>query len=115
VIGNGVKIDNQVQVAHNVEIGEHTVIAAQVGIAGSTKIGKRCMIAGQSGIVGHITICDDAIIGASVGVSKSITEPGIYTGYRAKPHKEDLRTEIRIRNLEALESRLKDLENKIEN
>ena len=113
IIGKGVKIDNQVQIAHNVEIGENTVIAAQVGIAGSTKIGRRCMIAGQSGIVGHLTICDDVIIGAAVGVSKSITEPGIYTGYRARPHKEDLRNEIRIRNLEALEKRVNNLEGQI--
>ncbi len=114
VIGKGVKIDNQVQIAHNVEIGENTVIAAQVGIAGSTKIGRRCIIAGQAGIVGHLTICDDVIIGASVGVSKSITEPGIYTGYRARPHKEDLRSEIRIRNLETMEKRLKEIEAQIQ-
>lgn len=114
-IGKGVKIDNQVQIAHNVEIGENTAIAAQVGIAGSTKVGNRCLIAGQAGLVGHITICDDVIIGASVGVSKSITEPGLYTGYRAKPSKEDLRSEIRIRNLEQLEKRLKEIELKIQN
>jgi UDP-3-O-[3-hydroxymyristoyl] glucosamine N-acyltransferase len=113
VIGKGVKIDNQVQIAHNVEIGENTVIAAQVGIAGSAKIGKRCIIAGQAGIVGHLSICDDVIIGAAVGVSKSITEPGIYTGYRARPQKEDLRNEIRIRNLEALEKRIKEIEGQI--
>ncbi|MEO8664137.1 MAG: UDP-3-O-(3-hydroxymyristoyl)glucosamine N-acyltransferase, partial [Ignavibacteria bacterium] len=99
VIGKGVKLDNQIMVAHNVEIGENTVIAAQVGIAGSTKIGKRCMIGGQSGIVGHLTICDDVIIGAAVGVSKSIDQPGIYTGYRARPHREDMKVEVGIRNL----------------
>lgn len=96
-IGRGVKIDNMVQIAHNVSIGDDTVIAGQVGIAGSAKIGKRVMIGGQSGIVGHITICDDAIIGASVGVSKSISKPGLYTGYRAKPHKEDLKQEAFIK------------------
>ena len=109
-ICKGVKLDNQIQIAHNVEIGEDTVIAAQVGIAGSTKIGKRCMIGGQSGIVGHINICDDVIIGASVGISKSIEKPGIYTGYRGRPHKENLVTEINIRNLSKLEKRLSDLE-----
>lgn len=109
-ICKGVKLDNQIQVAHNVVIGEDTAIAAQVGIAGSTKIGKRCMIGGQSGIVGHITICDDVIIGASVGVSKSITEPGVYLGYRAKPKKESLITDINIRNLSKLEARIKELE-----
>lgn len=109
----GVKLDNQIQIAHNVIIGEDTVIAAQVGIAGSTKIGKRCMIGGQSGIVGHIEICDDVMIGAAVGVSKSIDKPGLYTGYRIKPHREDLKTEVNIRNIPKLEIRIKELENKI--
>lgn len=112
-IGKGVKIDDQVMIAHNVEIGDNTVIAAQAGIAGSTKIGKRCVIAGQAGIVGHITICDDVTIGASVGVSKSITEPGVYIGYRAKPQNESLRTDVQIRNLGKLEERIKELERKI--
>ncbi len=115
IIRRGVKIDNQVQIAHNVEIGEDTVIAAQAGIAGSTKIGKRCMIGGQAGIVGHLTICDDVLIGASVGVSKSITSPGLYTGYRAKPQREDLKSEVRIRNLESLEKRIREIESKIQN
>lgn len=109
-ICKGVKLDNQIQIAHNVIIGENTVIAAQTGIAGSTKIGRRCMIGGQAGIVGHIEICDDVIIGASVGVSKSITKPGVYLGYRAKPQSEDLKQEVRIRNLEKLEKRVKELE-----
>lgn len=114
-ICKGVKLDNQIQVAHNVIIGENTVIAAQTGIAGSTKIGKRCMIGGQAGIVGHIEICDDVIIGASVGVSKSITKPGVYLGYRAKPQSEDLKQEVRIRNLDKLEKRVKELEEIIKN
>ncbi len=112
-ICKGVKLDNQIQVAHNVEIGEDTVIAAQVGIAGSTKIGKRCMIGGQSGLVGHINICDDVIIGASVGVSKSIDKAGIYIGYRAKPQRESLMTDVRIKNLGDLEKRIKELEKKL--
>ncbi|MBX7045807.1 MAG: UDP-3-O-(3-hydroxymyristoyl)glucosamine N-acyltransferase [Ignavibacteria bacterium] len=114
-ICKGVKLDNQIQIAHNVIIGENTVIAAQTGIAGSTKIGKRCMIGGQAGIVGHIEICDDVIIGASVGVSKSITKPGVYLGYRAKPQAEELKEEVRIRNLEKLEKRIKELETIIKN
>ncbi len=113
IIRKGVKLDNQIQIAHNVEIGEDTVIAAQVGIAGSTKIGKRCMIGGQSGLVGHINICDDVIIGASVGVSKSIDKPGVYIGYRARPQRESLMTDISIRNLIKLENRIKELENKL--
>ncbi|MGB9697474.1 MAG: UDP-3-O-(3-hydroxymyristoyl)glucosamine N-acyltransferase [Ignavibacteria bacterium] len=105
----GVKLDNQIQIAHNVFIDEDTVIAAQVGIAGSTKIGKRCMIGGQSGIVGHLTICDDVIIGASVGVSKSIDKPGLYTGYRAKPASVDLKREALINQLEDLRDKINKL------
>ena len=99
LIHNGVKLDNQIQIAHNVEIGENTVIAAQTGIAGSTKIGKNCMIGGKVGIVGHIEICDEVIITAATNVSKSITKPGIYSGYRAQPQKQELKQEAMIRNL----------------
>lgn len=111
-ICRGVKMDNQIQIAHNVFIDEDTVIVAQVGIAGTTKIGKRCMIGGQAGIVGHITICDDVIIGAAVGVSKSITKPGMYTGYRAKPFKEELKQEASIKYIEQLREEIKQLKNK---
>jgi UDP-3-O-[3-hydroxymyristoyl] glucosamine N-acyltransferase len=111
-ICKGVKMDNQIQIAHNVCIGEDTVIVAQVGISGTTKIGKRCMIGGQAGIVGHITICDDVIIGAAVGVSKSITKPGMYTGYRAKPFKEELKQEASIKYIEKIREDLKQLINK---
>lgn len=76
IIRKGVKLDNLIQIAHNVEIGEYTVIAAQTGIAGSTKIGKRCMIGGQVGIVGHLTIADGTLIAAQSGIQKSILKPG---------------------------------------
>ncbi len=99
IIRKGVKLDNQIQVAHNVEIGENTVIAAHTGIAGSTKIGKNCMIGGKVGIVGHIEICDDVIITAATNVSKSILQPGVYSGYRALPQKEELKKEAFIRKL----------------
>lgn len=112
VLRKGVKLDNQIQIAHNVEIDEDTVIAAQVGVAGSTKIGKRCMIGGQAGIVGHLTICDDVIIGASVGVAKSITQPGVYTGYRSKPMREALKDEVNIKEIPQLKDRIKKLEDK---
>jgi len=110
LICKGVKLDNQIQVAHNVEIGEDTVIAAQAGIAGSTKIGKRCMIGGQAGIVGHLVICDDVIIGASVGVAKSITQPGVYTGYRAKPMRDALKDDIYLKEIPKLKDRIKKIE-----
>lgn len=77
IIRRGVKLDNLIQVAHNVEIGENTVIAAQTGIAGSTRIGKNCMIGGQVGIVGHITIADGTKIAAQSGVGSEIKEPNI--------------------------------------
>ncbi len=80
VIGNGVKLDNQIQVAHNVCIGEHTVIAAQTGISGSTTIGARCTIGGQAGFAGHIVVVDDVIIGGGTSVTGSIREAGVYAG-----------------------------------
>lgn len=76
IIRKGVKLDNLIQIAHNVEIGENTAIAAQVGISGSTKIGKRCSIGGKAGITGHLEIADDVCIGAGSGVAKSILVPG---------------------------------------
>ena len=76
VIGNGVKIDNLCQIAHNVQIGENTAMAAMCGIAGSTKIGKNCILAGQVGIVGHLTIADNTTIAAQAGVIGSIRKPG---------------------------------------
>lgn len=79
-IGEGVKIDNLVQIAHNVEIGAHTVIAAQAGISGSTKIGKYCMIGGQVGMAGHIIIADKTIVTAKSGVTKSFKTSGLVLG-----------------------------------
>jgi UDP-3-O-[3-hydroxymyristoyl] glucosamine N-acyltransferase len=78
VIGAGVKLDNQIQIGHNVRVGEHTVIAGCVGISGSTTIGRRCMIAGATGIGGHIEIADDVVLLAASVVTSSIPDPGIY-------------------------------------
>ena len=78
VIGAGVKLDNQIQIGHNVRIGEHTVVAGCAGISGSTSIGKRCMIAGASGISGHLEITDDVILLAASVVLTSIPKPGVY-------------------------------------
>ncbi len=79
IIRKGVKIDNLVQIAHNVEIGKNTVIAAQAGISGSTRVGEQCVIAGQVGIVGHITIANNTKIGAQSGIGKSIKKEGLIT------------------------------------
>lgn len=93
IIGNGVRIDNLCQIAHNVEIGDNTVMAALTGIAGSTKIGKNCILAGQVGIVGHLTIADNTTVGAKSGVIGSIRQPGgTYFGTPAIAHKNFLRS-----------------------
>ena len=83
IIRRNVKIDNLVQVAHNVEVGESTFLCAQVGIAGSTKIGKHCILAGQVGVAGHIEIADNCIFGAQTGVPGNIRKAGQYMGYPA--------------------------------
>jgi UDP-3-O-[3-hydroxymyristoyl] glucosamine N-acyltransferase len=100
VIRKGVKLDNLIQVAHNVEIGENTVIAAQTGIAGSTKIGKNCMIGGQVGIIGHITIADGVKIAAQSGIGGSIKEVGaIVQGSPALPIGDFKRSYVHFRKL----------------
>jgi UDP-3-O-[3-hydroxymyristoyl] glucosamine N-acyltransferase len=111
IIRKGVKLDNLIQVAHNVEIGEHTVIAAQTGIAGSTKIGKECMIGGQVGIVGHITIADRVKIAAQSGIGSSImTEGEIVQGSPAFNIGDYKRTYVVFRKLPQLEKRIIELE-----
>ncbi len=101
-IGNGVKLDNLIHIAHGVTLGEHTAIAAQAGVSGSTSIGKRNRIAGQVGVVGHITTTDDVIVEAQSGLSKSVTEPGAYFGSPAKEHRTALRMEAALRRLPEL-------------
>jgi UDP-3-O-[3-hydroxymyristoyl] glucosamine N-acyltransferase len=80
VIHRNVKIDNLVQVAHNVEVGESTFLCAQVGIAGSSKVGKHCILTGQVGVAGHLEIVDNCIFGAQSGVAGNIRKPGLYMG-----------------------------------
>ncbi len=111
VIENGVRLDNLIQIAHNVRIGEHTAIASQSGVSGSTTIGRRCMLAGQTGIVGHITICDDVVIGGATMVTKDITTPGFYTAsFPAEPDREWKRRVARFRRLGELAERVTRLE-----
>jgi UDP-3-O-[3-hydroxymyristoyl] glucosamine N-acyltransferase len=116
VIKKGAKLDNLIQIAHNVVIGENTVIAGQTGISGSTKIGKNCVLAGQVGIAGHVNIADKVTIGAQAGITKSITQegqillgsPAIYVG--------DFRRSITIfKKLPELQDRLLTLEAKVRN
>jgi UDP-3-O-[3-hydroxymyristoyl] glucosamine N-acyltransferase len=115
IIRTGAKLDNLIQIAHNVEIGINTVIAAQSGVSGSTKIGKNVMIGGQAGIVGHIQIADGSKINAQSGVSKSIKVPNTaVTGSPAYDYGHALRSQILSRNLPELEKRIKELEQMIE-
>jgi UDP-3-O-[3-hydroxymyristoyl] glucosamine N-acyltransferase len=114
VIGNGVKLDNQIQIAHNVQIGDHTAMAACVGISGSTKIGKHCMLAGGVGLVGHIDICDNVFITGMTMVTHSITEPGSYSsGTAMQPAAEWRKSAARIRQLDDIARRLRQLEKQV--
>lgn len=111
IIKKGVKLDNLIQIAHNVEIGENTVIAAQTGISGSTKVGKNCIIGGQVGIVGHIQIADGTRINAQSGLSKTVNEPNTaLTGSPAYDYKSSLKSQAIFRNLPELQQRLFRLE-----
>ncbi|MBC9910393.1 UDP-3-O-(3-hydroxymyristoyl)glucosamine N-acyltransferase [Chitinophaga varians] len=111
IIRQGVKLDNLIQVAHNVDIGINTVIAAQTGVSGSTKIGQNCVIGGQVGMVGHIHIADGTKINAQSGLSKSITVPNSsLTGSPAYDYKSSLKSQAIFRNLPDLEKRVKELE-----
>ena len=110
VLRRGVKLDNQIQIAHNVEIGEHTVIAAQTGIAGSTKIGKYCMIGGQVGIVGHIVIGDRVKIQAQSGISRNIKDDEVLQGSPALNYGDYNKSYVHFRNLPRLVQRIEDLE-----
>ena len=115
IIRKGVKLDNLIQVAHNVEIGEHTVIAAQTGISGSTKIGKNCVIGGQVGMVGHIHIADGTRINAQSGLSKSVTNPNVtLNGSPAFEYKSSLKSQAIFRNLPELQQRLQKLEETVQ-
>ncbi|MEN9298148.1 MAG: UDP-3-O-(3-hydroxymyristoyl)glucosamine N-acyltransferase [Bacteroidota bacterium] len=114
IIRSGAKIDNLVQIAHNVEVGCNTVIAAQTGVSGSTKIGKSVMIGGQTGIAGHITIADGSKINGQSGITKSIKEANrTLTGTPADDFTRFLRAQAQLRNLPDLEKRVKELEKMI--
>jgi len=115
IIRKGVKLDNLIQIAHNVEIGENTVIAAQTGISGSTKIGKNCMIGGQVGIVGHIKIGDNVKIQAQAGVPSNVKDGEIIMGSPAINLRQYMKSYIHFKNLQGIVDRLDDLEKKVDN
>lgn len=119
VIARGTKIDNLVQIGHNVQIGADSIIVAQAGVSGSTTLGKNVTIAGQAGLVGHITVGDGAIVAAQAGVTKSVPEKTLVSGYPARPHGVARKVNACVQNLPRLyeqifelKRRLEELENK---
>ena len=113
VIGNGVKIDNLVQIAHNVEIGDGTAIAAQVGISGSTAVGREVMLGGQMGISGHVRVGDGVICAARSGVTKDVPPGTFVSGFPAMPHDKAKRIHAHLMRLPELKQTVKDLERRI--
>lgn len=109
IIKKGVKLDNQIQIAHNVVIGENTVIASQTGVAGSTKIGRNCIIGGQVGIVGHLTIGNNVRIQAQSGVGKSIPDGVMIQGSPAMPYNDFSKSYVHFRNLPKIVGELEEL------
>jgi UDP-3-O-[3-hydroxymyristoyl] glucosamine N-acyltransferase len=114
IIHDGVKLDNLIQIAHNVEIGKNTVIAAQAGVSGSTKVGENCMIGGQAGIIGHLKIADRTNIGAQAGVTKSVMKSGnALLGAPAFDYTSYLKSMTVFKKMPDLQKRIEDLEEKI--
>lgn len=113
IIRKGVKLDNLIQIAHNCEIGENTVMAAQIGIAGSTKVGKNCIFGGHVGIAGHLNIGDKVTIGAMAGVSNNIKEGKIVLGTPAMDHDRALKAFVVYRRLPELRNSVSDLEKEV--
>ncbi|MDN3707359.1 UDP-3-O-(3-hydroxymyristoyl)glucosamine N-acyltransferase [Myroides ceti] len=111
IIRKGVKLDNQIQIAHNVEIGEHTVIASQTGVAGSTKIGHHCQIGGQVGIVGHITIGNNVRIQAQTGVGKNIADNEKIQGSPAMAYSDFSKSYVHFKNLPKIVKDIEKLKN----
>jgi UDP-3-O-[3-hydroxymyristoyl] glucosamine N-acyltransferase len=116
VIREGVKLDNLIQLAHNVEVGTNTVIASQTGVSGSTKIGDNCIIGGQVGVVGHITVAKGSQIQAKSGISRPIQEEGKkWAGAPATSYNQHMRAQVVLNRLPELERRIEELEKQIRN
>ena len=113
-IRRNAKLDNLVQVAHNVEIGESTFMCAQVGVAGSTKVGGHCILAGQVGVAGHITIADNCVFGAQSGIANHVKKPGLYQGSPIIDAMNWRRSVVGFKQLPDLMKKLQDLERKID-
>ena len=114
LIGNDVKLDNQIMIGHNVQVGDHTAMAACVGISGSTKIGKRCIIGGSVGMAGHLDICDNVILTGMTMVTRSISEPGTYSSGTSMQTSTDWRKSVaRFRHLDEMARKIQHLEKKL--
>jgi len=113
-IGNGVKIDNLVQIAHNVTLGDHAVIVAQVGISGSTEIGAHAIIAGQAGVAGHLVVGEWSVVGGGAAVTKDVPPKSFVTGYPAMPHEKAARIHAHVMRLPDLKERIAELEKRLQ-
>ena len=109
-IGAGTKIDNLVHVGHNVQVGRDALMVAQVGVSGSSRIGDRVILAGQVGVAGHLDVASDIVVAARGGVTKSLRDPGMYSGFPARPHRENLRRDASVELIAGLRNRLAKLE-----
>lgn len=114
IIKKGTKIDNLVQIGHNVVVGENSILVAQAGISGSTKLGKNVILAGQTGIAGHLTITDNVIITAKSGVGSSIKKPGVYSGIPVYDHRDWLKSSAVTPKLYEMYKKIKELEKRLE-
>ncbi len=113
VIARGAKIDNLVQIAHNVQVGEHTAMAAQVGISGSTRIGHHVQLGGQAGLAGHLSVGDNAVVGAQAGVTKDVPPGTFVSGYPAMEHRRATKLHAHVARLPELKQRLTALEGRL--
>ncbi|MCK4751753.1 MAG: UDP-3-O-(3-hydroxymyristoyl)glucosamine N-acyltransferase, partial [Bacteroidales bacterium] len=114
ILRKGVKLDNLIMIAHNVEVGENTVMAAQTGVSGSTKIGKNCMFGGQVGLIGHITIAEGVKIAAQSGIPKNINEEGaVVMGAPAFEYGKYQRSYVLFRKLPELKNQIDELDRKV--
>jgi UDP-3-O-[3-hydroxymyristoyl] glucosamine N-acyltransferase len=114
LIGEGTKIDNLVQIAHNVKIGKHTLIVAQSGIAGSTKIGNYVTVAAQAGVVGHIEIGDQVVLATRTAAMKSLKKPGVYMGSPARPMADEQKKMAAMPRVPKLLAEVRELKKKLD-
>ena len=110
IVRKNAKVDNLVQIAHNVEVGESTFLCAQVGIAGSSKIGNHCILTGQVGVAGHIEVADNCVFGAKTGIAGNIRKPGQYSGFPAIEAANWRRSVVGFKQLPDMIKRLQELE-----